>query len=615
MIDYFLNDHLSVLAVISLIVVFILYTLNENLFNFESKNQTVSQKNQVKRNDDPLSEIFYEYKHKSERDWAQWIGTQKKSVKIQALQLLHDHLEGPSKHWGYVTLEALGAMTEFKDEGGEHLVSRFFIESGKLWGEYKSIPNYYSKAAEILVTMNPQLALKCFSNEIERKSSLQSELERKKIIINALPRLESFGIGLMISVLTNTKEVFAIRNIALRTTANFDEEFYQRIILETLKFYIARFAHNAKTPQENEIELLEDLFKEAAKYIGENEFLQIFDLACKSGSTIQEIALTPLMERIKTEKDQLAITEIYAMTLLRDNDNQRLRQALASIHELEADEIENICMETIREEPIIEDILRAQGLQEAYLPIPKAFTKQYDSFKKLFEPNPIQANGCQKAYGGVLITGDNEVEKLYFAKRYAKEFNLNFGYVNIANINNKDDYNKTINTFNELRKPYLLYIDHPELMYPSNKSPTANFRIKFGQALYIQALDTKSYLVGSIKQSSKEIQSETTLMAISQLKMNFFAQVIEMNLEDERFKVSIIEEYFRHISPHRQGEKMSLAQQLYEKGKAYNCLEFSFLALKTLATMLLVYGRCMPLRNIDKLQDRLSIKHSLKTEQ
>lgn len=615
MIEYILNDHISLLAIIALIIVFITYLLLDNgrLFSFDIQTNSQTDENKNNSTAHVKSAIFYRYNHQSEKDWLFWINSQKKIIKSQAFKLLKEHLEGPSKHWGSITLEALGVLPDFKNEGAEHILARFFVENGRLWGEYKNTPNYYTKAANLIAEMNPQLALKYFSSEFDRKSNLQAEIERKTIIIEALPKLDSLGVGMIISIINRPKEVFIIKSHALRVAAKFNEDSYHRIIIEVLKNQINRFAVLSTPPQSSDLDILEDVFKQAAKHISNNNFFNVFELACKANSMIHNLALKVLIKRIREAKDQLTTLEIYAMTLLNDDADKQLGQELALIHELETPEIENLCLPLIKEGNISEELLKTEELANFRLPIPRAFEKQYNAFKKLFEqPSTPSSINCQKAYGGVLITGDNELEKLYFAKAFAQESNLNFGYANIAEINGKDDYIRLVNIFTNLRKPYLLYISQPELMYPSDKSPTANYRLKFGQTLYIQALDTKSFLVGSIKKSTKEIQSETILIAISQLKTTLFAQMVEMNKRDEKFKLEVVENYFSIMNPRRLDPELNLVNQIYEKNKNLNCLEFAFLALKTLKTMLLVYGRVMPLENLNKLESKLI---SIKTEQ
>lgn len=610
MLDSLLDDQLSLFGLFILVVAISAYVLLENsdLFSFGTEAKSKSNATMATASNHALSRMFYKYNHESEKDWMQWIKEESQSNKNKALKLLNDHFDAPAKHWGAITLEALEAMPIFKEEGAGHIIAKFFIRSGKLWNEYRSIPNYYKKAAEVLSIISPQLALKNLSEEFDRRSSIQSELERKKIIIDVLPKLGPLGAGLIVAIITNNLEVFSVRTQALRSINKLEPTSQDNIILESLKQELKRFGNIDKAPDGNDKEILEDLFSYAAFNIAKKEFLAIFKVACNSNLDIHKLATDPLIKRIRLEKNDLGIAEIYAMTLLTDNPQNQLRRAIASIHGLESDEIESICITKLREDPISEEILREENPLEVRSRIPRPFYKEYESFKKLFAiPTVIPQVSCQKAYGGVLLTGNDEITKLYFAKAFARESGLNFGYINIANINGKEDYNKLSSMFTDLRKPYLIYITHPELMYPSDKSQTASYRSKFAQSLYIQALDTKSFLIGSINKSAEEIQSETTMMAISQLRSNFFSQVSEINQKEESFKSKIIEDCFNSINPHRLENKMELGHQLLEKSKGQHPLSFSFEALKLLSVMLLVYGHSSSVAEVEKVIKRFAV--------
>ena len=554
-----------------------------------------------------LREIFYQYNHKSERQWMEWMREQSTAVKSQALILLNNHLESPAKQWGPVTEEALGTTGIFKNEGADSVLSRFFMRAGKLWGEYKIIPNLYKRAASALAIVSPQAAIKSFTEEFDRKSNIQYELERKRILIEALPKIGTLGIGLMTDVITNSLELIDIRMHALRTAAKFEAADHSRIVIEVLKHLIKRFANLERDIEDNERQIVEDIFTAAAKQIGDKEFVGVFEFACHAGSTMRKHALRPLIKRLKEEKENLSVSELYAMTLLKDDKENSLRRAIASVHGLEEDEIQSLCIAAVREDPISEEILLEEDISQCSYPIPRPYYQEFEKFAQLYEPpTMISQHPCQKGYGGVLVTGDNELEKIYFARAFAESKGLNFGYVNIATINNKEDYTKVSGIFTSLRKPYLLYIDHPELMYPSDKSQAASYRIKFAQTLYTQALDTKSYLFGSIKHRSKEIESSTTMAAVKELRANFFAQVYEINKREEKFKTTILEDCFISVAPHRISNRPEMAHNIIEKLKNKSHLEFSFETLQIFATMLLVFGRSVSVEQIDKLKARFT---------
>jgi hypothetical protein len=158
--------------------------------------------------------------------------------------------------------------------------------------------------------------------------------------------------------------------------------------------------------------------------------------------------------------------------------------------------------------------------------------------------------------------------------------------------------------FSTLRKPYILFIDNPELMFPLDKSDAATYREKFAQTLYIQALDAKSMLVGSIGQTINSIETEDTLYALGKLKKKFFAQILELNKREERFKPNVVEDYLSFVSSYRLENRSELIHELVELGKEHIFMKFTFFVIESLATMLMVYGKDMPYSEIQKLQNK-----------
>ncbi len=555
--------------------------------------------------ENPLSDIFYLYNHKSGKDWLRWIETQNEEIKAEAFRLLAEHLNGPSKFWGSVTLEALGVMHAFKDQKAEEVVGAFLQETGRLWGEYKSIPSYYEKATQVLIKLHPLCSLRILNEELNKNcSSSQAAHDKKKIIVDALPKLEELGIGMMIALLNNSDEAFTIKSHALKVSESFSGEGYRQIILETLKKQVTRTLNTNRAIKAEESQLLQDLVKEGIRNIGQYDFFKVMRDASNS-IKLQSYIINPLVKRIDEAQAPLNPTEVYAMTLLKDNEDNELRKAICKLHGLETSEINNICLIPLVTN-FAEDDLKFMDIKGSKIFVPSIFKSQYDDFKALF----FQAGGkgssedCEKSYGGVLITGDDKLEKLYFSKAFAKEKLFNFSYIDLSEVVDKESYNSVCNVFSTLRKPYILFIDNPELMFPSDKSDAATYREKFSQALYIQALDAKSLLVGSINKTLDEINDEDTLYAIGKLKKKFFTQTLEINKREERFKPNIVEDYLKFISSHRFENRADLILELVELGKEKSFMEFTFFIIDALATMLMVYGKDMPYSEIQKLQNK-----------
>ncbi len=596
---------IAILIVLGIIVIAYLVIANKHMFSFHTGDNLDEVIDSELDIDSPLADIFYQYNHKSSKSWLKWIETQNRDIKAEAFRLLAEHLTGPSKFWGYVTLEVLGVMHAFKEQRAEETLGKFLQETGRLWGEYKSIPSYYEKSVHILIELNPLYSMRVLNDEFDKNSSSsQACLDKKKIIINALPQLNELGIGMMIALLNSSDETFNIKSHALRVAESFSGEGYRQVILETLKKQVNRMINANRDIRAEDSQLLHDLLKEAIRNIGQYDFFKIIREACDS-IRLQSYIINPLVKRLNEEKTALNPTEVYAMTLLKDNEQNDLRKAICKLHSLEANEINNICILPLVKS-FEEDDLKFVDVKESIIFVPTIFKSQYDDFKTLFFQSSNNRDGeeCEKSYGGILIAGNDKLDKLYFTKAFAKEKNFNFGYIDLLNITDKDSYNATCNIFSTLRKPYILFIDNPELMFAVDKSEAATYREKFSQTLYIQALDAKSLLVGSINKTMDEINDEETLYSISKLRKKFFAQMLEINKREERLKPNVVEDYLKFISSHRFENRSDVVHELVELGKEKSFMEFTFFTIDSLATMLMVYGKNMPYSEIQKLQNK-----------
>lgn len=609
--DSLLKDPMLIGVAVVLVIAGIVYLILENkhLFASNSSSTVSSYDSDMENLENPLAEILYLYDHESEKKWLEWIVKQDEETQAEALRRIVEHLQGPSKHWGYITLEVLGVLHGFKDKGIEENLGAFFKEVGKLWGEYKSLPNYYERAAAALAEINPQYALKIFGEEFDRHASAQTTEERQKIIIDTLPLVENLGIGMLISILKDNEESQAIKTHAFNTARKLDNDDFRRIVLEALKHQVSRFNSQGRDIKAADLQLVQDLLREAIRYIGQTNFFKVIKNACEINKLREEVIIS-LVRRLKDETISINAMEAYAMTLLQDNAQGDLRKALASLHDLDDAEVLNVCTAATAKS-ISETDLKRNELKFEKLPIAEPFRNQYENLKDLFFQPQSNSGGliavCEKSYGGILLTGNNEQEKLYFSKAFAQEKNHNFGYIDLSHVVDKETYNSVVAVFSTLRKPYVLFIDNADLMYPTDNSMTSSYREKFSQTLYIQAMDAKSLLVGSIHKSFDEIQDDDSMQySITKLKTKFFAQAMEFNKREEGKKPELIEDYLKYISTTRFENRTDIVHEMMELGKEKSFLEFAFFISSTFATMLMVYGKGVAYSEVKKLEDRFN---------
>lgn len=603
---------------IFLIFTIIIIVLVLGIFTFENLNfvkAKVLGLDNLEESDDEdsnclLGSIFYLYNHDNEKDWLRWINKQSHETRVKAALMICKHLEGDPKFWGYITLEAIECLKGFKDLLIDHKLAAFIHKTSKIWQEYKSIPSYYEKAASILAKINPDSAVEHFKEELDKQSTSQTAIEKKRILINILPVMREKSKDLMIDILSSSSENFGIKSHALRLTLKFPKKIREEILLETFKKLISKHKVSSRSLKTEELHFIQDLIYDSISLISKKEFFDVFNEACYIYQ-LQKIITELLIKYLNDNSKKHTSLEYYASSQLQDNKNHDLKKTLAKIQNLTSIELDSLILQ-----PTVQDIsetsLRSIPIDETDVPIPKILKKEYDEFKNLFFKNidEFEVVTSEKIFGGVLVTGTDDIEKLYFTKALAKEKNWNFGFIDIANIDSRESYQKTIEIFSILRKPYVLYIKNPHLFYSKINPDTDSFREKFAQTLGIQSLDSKSFLVGDINIKMEETKHSDMGETIRNLKYKYFPQSIEINKRSETSKNEIVGELLKNISSLKLENKDELWHELSKNAENLNSIEFIFFVMRTLSLMLLVFGQSVPYNELKKIEERFKSSQS-----
>ena len=234
-------DQLITIAFIAIfLIIVVLY--NNKLKNDRKRAEEEELANQSK--DLEMNEVFYLYKHDSEKEWLDWILKQKDATKEKAASMLKLHLNGPINEWCYMTIHALNCIKEFKGFSLDEFAANLFERCSQNWNKIKNVQNYYYKAAEILIDANPDLAVKTFETEITTKDYSQGAMERRRSIIGKLPELNHKSVNLMIDILSNINESYGTKVFALRKCEDYDPEIKNTIYLETLRRIIEKYKNS-----------------------------------------------------------------------------------------------------------------------------------------------------------------------------------------------------------------------------------------------------------------------------------------------------------------------------------------------------------------------------------
>jgi hypothetical protein len=597
------NSQFITIELIAIFFITIAFFFLDNRF-FSGHKKTNNDNDKVHEDFEEVesSSIFYMYNHNSEKEWVKWINTQSIETKEKAAHLLKEHLEGPAKQWGYVTLEALECIKDLNGTSLDQIVANFFEKCSKYWHEYKSVPNYYYKAAEVLIEANPNLALSTFTNEVLKKGTSQGALERKRAIIDNLPGLKDLSIDLIVGILIDPMESYGTKAYALRKCEKYDEKIRSQIHLKALEKLIEKYKTNRQEMKTEETHFVQDLIEECTKNISKFEFFKVLNEASRS-ERFHRFIIKQVMKSLNNPNKVQGKYELFAMCSLKDNYQHDIKRAIGKIYQLDPGEITNIILQDTSKNVSKNELIYGDN-NKLKLPIPSIMAREYEEFKAIFFQNIDEHDyvTSEKIYGGVLITGDEPLEKLYLSRALSKEKGWNFACIDILKINNKANYDKACEIYNNLRKPYLLYLINPHVLFERDGSDESILREKFVQILTIQALDAKSFLAGDILATDEQIKNSSISDKLSTLRSKFFPQVIEINKKPDSFKITIIEEYLKHVSARRFENRREISTQLFETGKHMSPVEFCFYVVKSLRIMLLIFGKDCDLTVIDQLE-------------
>lgn len=591
------NNFLIVIAITLLILVVLYFFLG----NFHWKQETDEKINSKEPTPDaqetPVSEIFHLYKHESEKHWAEWINKQNHETKYIALQKLVKHINERPEKWGYVTLEILESLKAFKDQAPGSYVVRFISLAGNFWRDYESIPNYYQKALEVLIYLEPELAYKICKEEIDKKSNSEISVEKKRIIINLLPELGTLSTDLFTELLSSGLEISGVRYQALRNCVKLPDDMRKVIYLSSLKILEGKYREIKKVPKLDDINFLEDLIEDSLCYIGTYDFYRIIDELCHN-ELLTERILTPILTKLNRENSDFTLIETYALSLLKDTKQNEIKKLLGRKNDLEFTEINNLVSHEYIKEFSEADLQDATF--KCNFPIPLNLKDNYKDFKNQLSKTVDDLNGrvCEKQSGALLVYGNDSIRKLYFARSLVSEKNWGFAFIDIEHYLTNNLYQDFHNEILTLPKPYLLYLRNIHLLIDEGNQINPH-KEKFIRTLSIQGMDSKAMFIGDIPFTFKELEQNNNIKNVVKILCSkFFPNIMEMSINDSKIKIHVIEDFLKNIKPGRIERKKELLEELLVAGETMDLINFSFFITHIFRIILLVFGRDVSYENI-----------------
>lgn len=601
--EFFEENFLTTIAIFIIALVILYFLIDKFSFeinNWQQQDKEIEIKDEYSQKNSLMTEVFHLYNHDSEKQWLNWIIKQNKETRDEAATKLINHIGNRPEKWGYLTLEVLNCLKGFKDHQVDNPIGVFISRTGSLWREYKSIPNYYQKATEVLASINPSYALEIFKDEFNKKSNTEISLEKKRILLHLLPTLGSLSKDLMVEILTSNYESNTIKSQALRGCKTLDDEIRKSIYLETLISLAYKYKELKRPLRLEDASFLEDLIEDSLSYIGKRDLHEAVNALLHNETVIGNV-VTAITKYLNKQSSQLTLIELLSLSKLHDNKQKDIKRLLAKRNDLDLNEINNIILQdyinNLDENNLKDPLFRAE------CPIPDFYSDFYKEFKNLFFKSIDEDRNriCDKNFGGVLICGNEIIEKLYFCRALVLEKSWSFTYLDLETIIDKNSYQKMHEEITNLNKPCLVYLKNSQVLFDSNHT---SYKEKFAQMLTIQSLDPKVFLAGDVPITYEQLNSKELKESIRTLCSKYFPFITEINTKPVKTKQTLLENLLKNISTHRFENRRKLFSEFMDLGKDKTTLEFIFSILHGFITMLLVFGRDVPYKNIQNLEDQ-----------
>ncbi len=601
--EFFEENFLATVAIFVIGLVIVYFFIDKFSLDFGSWKPSLEKievQEEDSKKESPMAELFHLYNHDSEKQWLNWMNKQSRDIRNEAAAKLINHINNRPEKWGYLTLEVLNCLKGFKDHQVDSPIGVFISRTGSLWREYKSIPNYYQKAAEVLTAINPNYALEIFKDEFSKKSSTEISLEKKRILTHILPDLGYICKDLMVEILTSNFENNTIKSQALRECKTLDDEIKKSIYLETLVNLSHKYKELKRPLRLEDASLLEDLIEDSLSYIGKRDFHEALNSLLKKEAIAGNI-MVALTKFLNKQSGQLTLIELLSLSKLRDNKQKDIKRLLAKRNDLDLNELNNIVLQDYIT-GLDETELRSPHFESEF-PIPIFYSESYKEFKNLFFKSIDEDRNrtCDKNFGGVLVCGNEVMEKLYFCRALVAEKGWGFTYLDLETITDKNSYQNMHEEITNLNKPCMVYLKNPQILFDANQNL---YKEKFAQMLTIQSLDSKVFLAGDVPLTYDQLSTKELKESIKTLCAKYFPFITEVNTKPIKTKQTLLESLLKSVSTHRFEKRRELFSEFMDLGKDKTTLEFIFLILHGFITMLLVFGRDVPYKNIQNLEDQ-----------
>lgn len=540
---------------------------------------------------DAISKVFFHYEHDSTKQWLKWILKQDKGVQNLAYDNLRDYLESPPNRWSSFAPEVIECIKSFQRDDTFKVIKHALLELEPMWGRYKIVPGSYKVALEAMIEHNPNFIKECVQGFYKATDDRETWAKSKKqIIIDKVfhKAPENLSIEFLSSIITNPEEDTFNKNYIFSLLNSENESYARDLYRSALSTFIKKSAFDYKAEDKSVFIKLIIGFSNLCKDDLDWDFL--LETYFEANQMLKEQILQVLKNTL--DNPNLEISDIYLFKLL-NIANPELISILGKRQSLS--EIEQSIVE---EESIPQTYLETKTLGNlslnSLLKIPNFLEENNEAIVSLLKIKEPSSN-----LNGILLGGNDELEKLYQVRAAAFQLGYNFIYCNLQTFGMKKSYDFLSAKFNEIQKPYVVYLQSIDpLVKPGDQD---QYKVSnFFNMLKNYLTGTQDRLFASVT-GNLERNGKDGLISLS-LRKTYFPKIMNINKISSEDKQELYHEFLASLGNERKIQTASYEDLLVSFGKDISNLEYYAALQNYFKTSLVVKGSVLSLDEYAQLK-------------
>lgn len=557
-----------------------------------------------------VSQLFYKYNHEKLEEWLHWISKQDEATRQEAFRLLKEHLEGKSKHWGNVTEEVLLALKDFDDLAIFPTLSSFYTRLRNCWPEYRIIPKLFAQTAKICYDIEEEASLELFETEFSGERVADPDFDdRAKIILDTVTEKAKTGLDFLVKVVAKEIVPIETRRYALAKFKKLPEDSKHVFIEKILDPYIKDPVRLDKKPKETDIsfenkcDFFRSIIDMTLDFLDYPKIFHTISQFCKSKKDFKRIVVQSILADINNGSNLRAL-KLFTYYHLPDDENFTFRKALSKRQGLR----EDINRKLIFKKRLMDlnfEKLSSKASFFTDLPIPDSLEKDYKSFKNKISNSKTPLFSSNQ--NGVLLTGKNKYEKVYFARSLTLEKEGNFSYYDISQV-------KDVQTIEKMKSaltgkagwdmPLLLFLDRVETFF-ENKPELKEPMVELFEAYCNFAVRGEIAIVGATKYPQEHIASNKLLKdKLDYMTDKLFMLKWDTSLDPE-FRQNVLDEYIAMTDDRDNENEEDFIDIMKRASEDMSDIEFCSFLEDELVLQLICFGKIKSLGMIDEFRKKV----------